>query len=117
MKKAKKLHIYKGLFFEYLACFVLFMKGYKILKRDFRVKNMAQLDIIGQQKRDEIIIFEVKFRKKSENLYRALSQGQKRRIQNNAIKLGRVYNTKIRVDLVCFSLDFPFFIHKKNILN
>ena len=114
MKIAKNLTYYKGLIFEYLACLVLFIKGYKILKRDYRNKATSQIDVVAL-KNDVIYLIEVKYRKKFDSSINAISIGQQKRLQKSAIFFAKKYKKQVLIDGMFFSLDYPFCVHKKNI--
>lgn len=113
MKKAKS--IYKGIIFEYIACYILLIKGYKILKRNFKRKNTAQIDILAQKHKNQIILCEVKYRKKFDNAIIAISPSQKQRIYKTAQTLQKQYKCQVQIDAMFFYSHFPFFTHKKNI--
>ena len=114
MKIAKNLTHFKGDLFEHLACIILFMKGYKILKRNFKISSTAQIDILAL-KNDVISIVEVKFRKKMENSLIAISYSQANRLKASRIQLAKKYKKQVVIDAMFFSLDKPYCLHKKNI--
>ncbi|HAG52856.1 MAG TPA: hypothetical protein DCL21_03620 [Alphaproteobacteria bacterium] len=114
MKIAKNLTYYKGLFFELFGCFVLFMKGYKILKRNYKTSATSQIDILAL-KYDIIRVVEVKYRKKFDNSINAISPAQAKRLQKSAINIAKKYKKATVVDAMFFSLDKPYISHKKNI--
>lgn len=72
---------YKGLFAEYLAIFLLFIKGYKILARRYRTKY-GEVDIITK-KGKSIIGIEVKFRQNKMLTTEFVSRRQINRIKNS----------------------------------
>lgn len=114
MKIAKNLTHIKGTIGELLACVVLFFKGYKILKRNFKLLNTAQIDILAE-KNSIIYIIEVKYRKKAEDCIIAISHSQAGRLQQSAIQLAKKYKRQVVIDGMFFSLDKPFVKHHKNI--
>lgn len=114
MKIAKNLTYYKGLFFECLACLILFIKGYKILKRDYKDKTTSQIDVVAL-KNGVIYLIEVKYRKKFDSSISAISIGQQKRLQRSAIMMAKKYKKQVLIDGIFFSLDYPFYVHKKNI--
>ncbi len=58
-----------GVFGENIACKYLKKNGYKIIAKNFKVKNFGEIDIIAKDKQDgAIVFFEVKTLKKSDFL-------------------------------------------------
>lgn len=114
MKIAKNLTYYKGLFFELFACLILLIKGYKILKRDYKARNTSQIDVLAL-KNNKIRVIEVKYRKKSIDCICAISHSQEQRIKKSAINISKKYNKQVVIDGMFFSLDFPYLLHKRNI--
>lgn len=115
MKNAKKLNNIKGTACEVLASIVLSLKGYKVLKRDYKARNTAQVDIIAEK--DGVIrLIEVKFRKRFEDCLAAISFKQQIRLRMSAYNISKKYKKTVVIDGMFFTLQYPFLIHKKNIL-
>ncbi|MCP4354940.1 MAG: YraN family protein [Proteobacteria bacterium] len=114
MKNAKKLNIVKGYTCEVLACFILRLKGYRVLKRNFKQRNTAQIDILAE-KNNKISLIEVKYRKQFSNCIEAISLGQKQRIKLSAFNISKKYKKEVTIDGMFFAKEAPFFKHKKNI--
>jgi len=115
MKNAKKLNNIKGYIAEVLACFILRLKGYNILKRNYKAQNTAQIDILVE-KNNIIRLVEVKYRKKFSDCLEAISWGQQKRIKFSAYNISKKYKRDVVIDGMFFSKEFPFCKHKKNIL-
>lgn len=83
MKQQKRIRANKkGIYAEWFACIFLFCKGYKIIKRRFKV-SAGEIDIIA--KKGSLIIFvEVKARKSGAQALDAISFNSQRRISNAA---------------------------------
>lgn len=114
MKIAKDLRYYKGLLFELIGCIYLALKGYKILKWNYKIKATSQIDIVAIKK-DILIVIEVKYRKNMQDAVEAISFKQQQRLTYSAKHLANKYNKTVRVDGLYFSLNRPFVCHYKNI--
>ena len=87
-----KNNTYKyGLFSEYIMIVYLFFIGYKIIARRFKTK-LGEIDIIAS-KGDNLVIFEVKARKKEELSTDIVSKKQINRIYG-AINIFLAQNNK-----------------------
>tara|TARA_Y100001960_G_scaffold330522_1_gene424764 strand:- start:5399 stop:5746 length:348 start_codon:yes stop_codon:yes gene_type:complete len=114
MKIAKDLRVYKGLCAEFLGCVYLSLKGYKILKWNYKIKATAQIDIVAE-KQGVVRLVEVKFRKRHIDAVDAISYHQKKRLMFSAQSMSSKYKKDVVVDGLYFSLDKPYICHKKNI--
>ena len=77
------MHIHtkhKGIIGEYIACFVMLLKGYRILEMRYKT-FCGEIDLIAK-KGNLIVFIEVKSRKSMEQCYDAIREKQIRRIQN-----------------------------------
>lgn len=107
---------YKGIFTEYLAIIILFLKGYRILERRYKTKY-GEIDIITK-KGNNIIAIEVKARFKNIETTEHVSKHQINRIKN-AInyyisKNNKYINCNINVEIILF-VNYYKFKHFKNL--
>lgn len=114
MKIAKDLRFYKGLIAEILGCLWLILKGYKVLKWNYKTNATAQIDIVAV-KNGVLRVVEVKYRKKFIDAFDAISYAQKKRLQHSARHLATKYKKDVVIDGLYFTLEKPFISHKKNI--
>ncbi len=100
----KTRNYYYGILAEYIACIILFLKGYNIVTR--RYKNpLGEIDIVAS-KGDNLVFFEVKARKKFDESMIVLSNRQKIRIESAAklfiMQKKRYEGFNLRFDLIIF---------------
>ncbi len=107
----------KGDFAEVLACFLLKLKGYRILSRNFKGK-FAEVDLLCLFK-STLIVVEVKYRKLNESGQTAVHQAQKQRLIRQLKALWAQYPEveSLRIDYVILSKDYPWIKHYKNAVN
>ena len=95
----------KGLLMEMLVIFILFIKGYKILKHRFKTKY-GEIDII-LLKNETLIFLEVKYRKNIDALTDVLTNKQINRIYKASQYFIRNFSRK--KDFKNFSLRYDLF--------
>ena len=77
--RSKKTY-YKGIFAEFVASWVLRLKGYRILHKRYKNK-CGEIDLIAQR-RNLLIFVEVKYRPLVRDGFEAIQSPQRRRIEN-----------------------------------
>lgn len=105
----------KGNFAEWIACFYLRLKGWKILKRNYQHPS-GEIDIIAQKKK-VIIAVEVKYRKKMED--QPISYKQMQRIErsfDHYTQKRQKGDEEYRIDLILIIAPFKIF-HYENYIN
>lgn len=99
------LTYYKGIISEFIAIFLLKIKGYKILSVRDRTKE-GEIDIVAQK--NKILAFiEVKFRKKEDYLRDTITLNKKIRTINAAnfyMEKINNENLNVRFDVILISL-------------
>ena len=107
---------YRGLFAEYMAIFLLFFKGYKILARRYKTKY-GEIDIVTQ-KGSSIIGIEVKFRQNKILTTEYVTNKQINRIKNSLnffISQNEKYiDFNINIEIIIFANYFKY-KHFKNL--
>jgi Holliday junction resolvase-like predicted endonuclease len=114
MKIAKDLRFYKGLLCELIACIILIIKGYKVLKWNYKNKATAQIDIVVI-KNDVIRLVEVKYRKNIADAIDSISYSQQKRLKSSIYYFEIKYKKSVVIDGFYFGLNKPYFVHNKNI--
>lgn len=98
------LTYYKGIIGEFIAIFLLKIKGYKILSVRDKTKEW-EIDIVAQK--NEILVFvEVKLRKKENYLCDTITLDKKMRIKkaaNSYIEKINNENLNVRFDVILIS--------------
>lgn len=115
MKRSKLKARFFGQWGEGLACAVLRLKGYRILKRNYR-HPLGEIDIIATSKQT-VCFVEVKSRQTLDASRQALSPQQQKRIMHAAGTFlsanGRYAEMTLRFDLICVA-PFRWPEHIKN---
>lgn len=101
---------------EFLGFFLLRLKGYKILAHRLQTP-VGEIDLLAQ-KNETIVLVEVKFRQKEQELFSAISPHQKKRLIRAAKYCQSRYNFSdkitVRFDaILCSKWSFP--LHLENI--
>ena len=98
----------RGHFYEGLAVCLLRSKGYSVIGRNLRGRRgmSSELDIIAV-KNDTLVFAEVKYRKRHDDTYTAITEKSKRRIINAALLFIASHpeyaDYQVRFDAVLFS--------------
>lgn len=71
---------WKGIFAEFVASWVLRLKGYRVLHKRYKNK-CGEIDLIVQR-RDLLVFVEVKYRPSIRDGFEAIQMSQRRRIEN-----------------------------------
>lgn len=107
---------FKGYYGEFLATFLLRVKGYRILAHRYKT-FCGEIDIVAK-KGDQIAFIEVKARKNEEKCLIAITQKQLLRVQRASqvfLKGNPQYqNSFIRYDVILVA-DWHLPIHIKNV--
>lgn len=103
--KKRKAAYLKGIIAEYLALFMLLLKGYSILERRYRCHE-GEIDLIATRGHS-IVFVEVKTRKTISDALEAVSERSKRRISRAAsyyASANRAYERYeiLRFDVIAF---------------
>ncbi len=107
----------KGIFAEIFACFLLRIKGYEIIERNYRPHKgigLGEIDIIAKIG-NTLCFVEVKYRKSKESSSYAITYDTKKRIEKTAI-MYVAFNSKyskfdIRFDALLMNpFSFPMHI-------
>lgn len=96
----------KGVFAENLAKQYLMQKGFIFLKLRYKTPH-GEIDLVMQDQ-DTIVAVEVKYRKKLEDSHYAISERQKKRIENALLYYLQEHNQDsafLRFDVVLLSLQ------------
>lgn len=99
---------------EIIACIILTLKGYRILKRRFKTP-LGEIDLIASKEKT-LILLEVKSRKTIQKALESLTEHQKKRI-NQAAKFvlnDRMMSGKDHVRFDFFALSYLRWKHIKN---
>ena len=113
MKERVRTQYASGKFYEKLAGWYLFFKGYKVLARRYKT-YVGEIDLLVC-KGKTLAAVEVKSRKKINDSYYALTSFQKRRIHRTLIIAHRQFPqfTQLRCDTVLIS-PYKWPIHITN---
>lgn len=91
----------KGNFAELLACFVLSVKGYRILARRYKT-SVGEIDIVARKGR-HLVAVEVKYRPSVDDAKLCISRSQQRRITKAMqlfLQTKASYNLFVRFDII-----------------
>lgn len=104
----------KGDVSESIAAIFLLFKGYTPLNYA-NERGVAQVDLF-MEKKDTIVLVEVKFRKTLEKAHQAIHPLQRKALHSQAQLMQTTFpNKTIRIDAVFVFMHAPFIQHEENI--